>query len=993
MVMIAGTIATLLLPIQILPKVDEPTLSVRIVLDKETDLDEVEREVTLPLENVVLYSDIVKRTTATTTTKNVNIHLVMKDSASESQINKLQDTINQQINSVSLKISSSEVKQFSTEDDTFMSIAVVPEDIENETIRNEIRDVLIPNLRQIPELRKIEHNLGTYDEYYVFEMKPGKVQSLQKSAQVIQEIQENFTAPLLGTISYNQSQYRVKSESVVTSPEDIMNFRLSTGELLIDLVDMRMEKKATKVITRLNGKDYYSVDLNISSSESEVKTAKKVRDMLDKIHGNKTTDWQFYYIWDASNFIGQAITELLINIGIGTLVAIGVLFIVFRNVRTILVIAISIPICIMTTLLVLKLFNYSINIMTLMAIGIGTGMIVDACIVVLENIFRKIQMGIEKKEAVLSGTREVMGPVISSVLTTIAVFLPIGYLEGFVGQLTKQLALTVTTALVSSLVVSLTVIPLLSYYLSTKQKESALGSKLTDGYIRILEFCLRSKWIILTGFTVLLVVFSYALVVHVPKNYVPNVSERALYVRFEVDEKTNFSTTKTLLSETAEKIENLQDVQNVFYWADEGRSHRGNFYIHYEPVEEMSMTEEEVNQQIEKAINETIPYSFLTISSGQTDTSGRLQIAVRSSTMADIITEVPLIRDNFMLIQGVTGVESSIAKESVEWSIDFSQQQLDHFGLTRNSVEQYVRTVLNGVKDIKLKVAGKEKTADIVFPKVYRESSDALFQLPIQDRANLTLESVATLSNSPAEANRTRKNGNYEIEMTIYYEKEQRYEIERQVDLFLANYQSQDVYLSYTGTQQEQDEAFINLILAAVVAFALVFFILTVQFNRLRQPFVIMASLPFTLIGVAVGFLITGRVFDIVAMIGIVMLVGIVVNNAIVLIDVINNRRAEGYTVHNAIIDGARTRLRPILTTTLTTVGGLIAMFIGGTNTSDFQTPLATAVIFGLLFSTLVSLLVLPIIYSLFESVAGFFSRRSNKNTEQKQLTEETIHS
>lgn len=195
-----------------------------------------------------------------------------------------------------------------------------------------------------------------------------------------------------------------------------------------------------------------------------------------------------------------------------------------------------------------------------------------------------------------------------------------------------------------------------------------------------------------------------------------------------------------------------------------------------------------------------------------------------------------------------------------------------------------------------------------------------------------------------------------------------------QVEMLIEAKQGGDSQLAFTGRQQEQAEAFANLLIAMAVAFATVFLVLTVQFNRLVQPLLIMLTLPFAMIGVSVGFLITGRTFDALAMIGVIMLIGIMVNNAIVLIDFINNHRKEYQSTRTAIVEGAKIRLRPILTTTVTTIGGLMPMFIGGSATSNFQTPIATAVIFGLMFSTMVSLLLLPLLYEGMEQFAARFS-------------------
>lgn len=963
----SGAISALMLPIKLQPNVSMPFLMVSAYVDKDTALDSMEKDITIPLESLASSHDIVKDVSATTTTKSVNMEVMLKDTAKPNQIDKLKEELNQKLNAVPMKLDHKDVRQFSASDQVIMMIALHSKEPDQEQLRKVWKEQLIPELRDLPGVSKVEHSFDNYKESFIFEFKADKIQSLQQASDRVSELRSGFASQLLGTLEYGGSSFRVRSEATITTIDELLHYRFSTGERLSDVADVKRDMPANHSYTMFNGEQYYEVNVFATDAASEVKISEKVRAVISKLHADQTAQWDYLFAWDASNFIGTAVNELVVNILIGAAIAAVILLVVFRSIRTTIIIGISMPICILTTLLSMGIFGYSINIITLMGIGLGTGMIVDACIVVIENIHRKIQDGLSRMEAVVDGTKEVFTPVLSSILTTVAVFLPISFMDGMIGVFMKQLGLTVTVSLFASLAVALTIIPILSNKLLKQPKEIEVKkSRLLDAYEKTLSYVLRRRWRTLGVFTLVLIVSLYALIVFVPKNYIPNVSDRSLFINVEVDEKIDFETNQSMMTSAAEQMLVIDGVKEVFYWGNDQSTSSGTFIVLFEDRADMEQSDEEMKAQIGETIDRTIPYSFLSMGEGQGDTSGQMSISLTASSMDELIRSLPPIREELALISGVTGTKAALTEGSKEWVVQFSREQLAYHSISREEVERYLDLVLNGASDIDVNVDGETTKASIEFPTVYRQSSDGLYQLPIRSLQNLTLEDVSTLEQEESEANRVRKNGRYEMNVSIYFDPAMRERVIEQVGQFVKVYPS-DVLLALSGTQQQQAEGFEKLLIAVGVSFAAVFMILTIQFNRFRLPFLIMLSLPYAMIGVALGFLISGRDFDIMAMIGIVMLVGIVVNNAIVLIDFINNHRKDYPDVISAVIEGAKLRVRPIMTTTLTTIGGLIPMFIGGSEASSFQTPIATAVIFGLAFSTFVSMILVPVLYYMFE--------------------------
>lgn len=966
LIFLAGIFSAMTLPIRMQPAVNTPNITIDATVEEELSLDEMEKKITFPLENVAQNSSIVEDVSASTNSKTVHMSVVLQDSSDQMEQNRLRQDLRQKINSFDVNFEDTQVQQQSTANTSVMSIAIVPSPGNESEVREELKNIVVPALKDVPDVRQVVHQLEDYDRQYVFEMKPDQVKSLEKTSMITEDIRRFLSSPLLGVLSYDGSDYRVRSEASVQRTQDLENVRLSNGEKLLDVVDVRTEREGTKIYNRVNGDPYYRIELKVSETASEVQVTKQARNVMQSLYNDQNTSWEYSYMFDASEFIGQAVNEVLMNVLFGALIAAIVLSLIFRSFRTVLVISISIPICIMTTLIMLKFADYSINLITLIGLGIGTGMIVDACIVVLENIFRKMQENDSRMEAIITGTKEVIGPVTSSVLTTVVVFVPIGYLEGFIGAFMKQLALTVSVSLIASLVVSIVVIPILSYKF-IRQEDKKPERRGLKRYEAILSYCLQRKKRILSGFVLLFFVTMYILVAVVPKNFVPQLSEGGLYVQYEVEEDMDFEIAKDLLTSTADDILQMNGVKRVYYWNHEDQSHVGDIYVQYLPQGERERSKDEIQSDIVDKLERLIPYTSLSVRQGQGNTEGQTELSLRGSSMETVLNAVPALEEELRLLPDVTGVEADISDKTNTWMIDYSQQRLQYYDLTQDEVESYLSMVFNGVDDIDYTYNGEETTASIRFPEMYRQDSEALYRIPIKEDVFVTLTDIADVNVERAESERTRMNGKYESSLTVHYPPENEEQVLSGLEEVIRDNSGTDVQLAFAGTQQQQSEAFGSLLTALAVSLAAVFLILTVQFNRLRQPFIIFLSLIFTGIGIALGFILTGRVFDIMAMIGVIMLVGIVVNNAIVLIDFINKNKQHYATVREAIIEGAKVRTRPIFTTTLTTVGGLIPMFIGGTNTSDFQTPIATTVIFGLLFSTLISLLIVPILYELFE--------------------------
>jgi len=964
----AGLFSSFTLPIRLLPDITEPVLRVQAWVDHDEEPDKLEKEVVIPIEEIVLNDPSVSKVEVSTNTRMVNLTITFKDTSTQEDQDEIKRDVEKKLDALSFDLDGSSVNQYSVEDMEIMMIAFSPGVKDDPKVRQELENVVIPQLKKIPDVKHVTDTLDLYDKHYVFELKPESLKGVAKTGSLVDEIRQLFSTNILGTLSYDGEQIPVRTEPNFVSLEQLHQLKVSDGSKVLDHIDVQVKSEADSIFQYVNGKAFYMVTIKIAKGTSEVKVAEKIKAKLQELYSDKSTNWEYGYVWDSSLFIGQAVKELVINIAIGGLLAIVILLIVYRSFRTMLVIGLSIPISIMMTMATMDYFGFSINLISLIGLGLGTGMIVDACIVVLDNIFHRIQLGEERKQAVIEGTKEVFSPVLSSVLTTVSVFVPVAILDGQIGNFMNQMAFTVTIALLSSLLVAFIVIPLLSLkFVRIKEQTPHFSNHLINKFTLLVTYCMDRKWRTVSLFITLLVIAIGLLITVIPKGFMGEVSERAIFINYEIEEKTPFKTSQEVLTSASKKIQEVEGVKDVYYWLNESNSHVGQMYIHYVDEDEMTRTEAEVKEEINQLFKESVPAVSYRVADGQGATGDQTIIKVSAKSIETLMAALPSIKEELSLYPGITGIESNINSTSKGWVIRFSEEQLQKNGLTRSSVEQYTGLVLNGVKDIDINVNGVQSKINIMSPEYFRHSSEALYQIPLDEKKLITLKEVATIETRETEGTRMRTDGQYETVLLLNLDKEKKDQVIPMLETYMKGYSVDEIQLSFGGAQMEQTEAFTELLKALAISVISVMIILIIQFNSMRQPFIIFISLLFTVIGVTVGFLVTGRLFDAMAMIGLVMLAGIVVNNAIVLIDFINQNRKKYETLREAIIEAVQLRIRPIFTTTMTTITGLIPMFIGGTPSSSFQTPIATSVIFGLMFSTFITLILVPILYEIFE--------------------------
>ena len=868
---------------------------------------------------------------------------------------------------------------------------------------------------------------GFEDEVAVFVDQSKLAQLDLTVAELGQKLQATNVNLSGGTLEDGAQEYLVRTLNQFDTIEDIRSTIIfQRGGQIIRLGDVAEVKEGQKdrdAIMRVNGLQAIEVSLYKEGDGNTVEVATNIRAEIERLTKNLGEGMVLTPIYDQSEFIESAISEVQLAAFQGAGLAVLVLFLFLKQIRVTLIIAVTVPASVMMTFAMMRLFDISLNVMSLGGIALAVGMLMDNAIVVLENIARRREQGESLRQASETGGAEVSGAVLASTMTTIAVFLPLAFVEGIAGQLFKDQALTVTFALLASLILAVTLIPMLSAL--GAQSEAAVAPsarckpaqrqivrRIFGGFLRgvygVLGLALSALRLILRpvmlGFdllyaavaqgyaqllvralqspattiliSVVLLVSSGLLLNRLALELIPNISQGEFQVSLELPPGTRIESTDALIEKVQQGLQDAESVARTYSVAGtggrmdasavSGGENLGRITVVLAP-DESGTKEARVMQQVRRVLDDepALKYSlerpqFFTFSTP-------LEIEV-TGTDLDGIRSVAESLVSLMTRSGsFSDIESSILSGYPELQIEFDQDRIAALGLT---VPQVAARVVDKVKgnvpteftfqdkkiDIRLRVdeGARDSKADIENLIVNPESSE-----------QVRLKTVAKIFEAVGPADIQRLG-------------QQRVGIVRAnpigadlaegaaiVEQLLDEIPHPLGIKSHVGGQSEEMAASFNsLAFALLLALILVYLVMASLFESLLHPFVIMFTIPLAGIGAVLALVLTNTPVSVVVFIGGILLVGIVVNNAIVLVDRVNQfRRQSGYTKLDALVAGTNERLRPIMMTTLTTVLGLLPMALGFGEAAELRTPMAVTVIGGLMMSTLLTLVVIPVVY------------------------------
>ena len=870
------------------------------------------------------------------------------------------------------------------------------------------------------ELEKIEGVAsatitGGLEREIVVEVDQGRLQAqnvpLLDVAKSIADANLNYPA---GTIKESFYEYLIRTLGEFEHVDEIQNIavkveeeepyvswqeeekEISKGRRLVLLKDVGTLYDTVKERTsfsRYNGEENISVSIQKQAQVNTLQVVNRVKKALNIIQTEVPEDIKIEIVYDQSKFIRDAISGVRNAAIQGGILAFLVLLLFLRNIRSSVIVTFSIPISIVVVFTLMYMGKLSINMMSLGGLALGVGMLVDSAIVVLENISRHKEGGKDKKTSSIVGATEVSSAITASTLTTIVVFFPMIFVIGIAGQLFKQLAFTVIFALVASLFVALTLIPLLA---STKRGPTSGGQTSGVNELPRREFVLLTfyeGWLLKflrvkkRGLFVVLLLFLGSLFLFIPldKELMPKMDQGQFVIKVGLPSGTRLEITDNATKEIESYLLKLPYVKDVtsIVGSTRGReakdvlqrlgSHQAEIRVNLEKRRKVKTTQavQNIKNYLAGLDLEGVSIEYIlqeSVFRAVVEESAPVVIEIKGEHMPTLIKITKKLTRKLEKIKGIYGVKTDMPEPSPETKIFVDKDKASIYNLSVADIAQTSQIALKGYIASRLKEKGQEIDIRVRLREVDRDDFNKLARIQIHppDGNIVPLFSVARfeIGKGPSEVKRLDQERTILVSANIF--KRALKDVIGEVTKTIKRLDiPEDFTVKLAGESEEMTESFASLRFALIFSILLVYMIMAAQFESFWQPFIIMAAVPLSIIGVLAALFVTGTSVNVVAILGVIMLGGIVVNNGIVLIDYLNLLRSRGKSVEEAVVEASKARLRPILMTALTTILGLMPMALAFGEGSELRSPLAISVIGGLFIATFLTLLVIPALYLL----------------------------
>lgn len=760
---------------------------------------------------------------------------------------------------------------------------------------------------------------------------------------------------------------------------------------LKDLADISVGDERTS-ISKTNGKDAVNLQIMKSQDANTVQVAREVQKKVDEFVRNES-GMKSIKTMDTAKPIEDSLYTMVEKAALGTIVAIIVILLFLRNIRTTAISIVSIPMSILIALIALKLSNVSLNILTLGALTVAIGRVIDDSIVVVENIFRRLSDPNEKlkgENLIISATREVFKPIMSSTLVTIVVFLPLVFVSGSVGEMFRPFALAITFSLLASLLVSITLVPSLgaTFFkngVKNKEQKEGLGT-VGRAYRSALNWSLNHKWIVLIVSIFILVGSVVIGARNLGTSYISTGDNKFLALTYTPKP----GETQKSVTQHAEKVQNYLDkkdkVETVQYSIGgptpqdpTGSTNSMAIMIKYQS--DTPNFDEEPDKVLKHIETFKQPGEWKNQDLGTGAGNNSVEVTVKgpnTSAMKDTVNRVEKMMTD---IKGITNVKSDLSQTYDQYEIKVDQNKAADNGisaaqlamnLNENLPEKTISTVNEKGKSIDVKVKQNKQT-DWSSQKIKN------IKLNKPTGGTIKLSEIASLKKSYTPSKLTQEDGDYATTVTGKVTDKDVGGKSQQVMAKVKDLEKPShIKINVGGATDDIDKAISQLAMAMIAAIIIVYLILVITFRGGLAPFTILFSLPFTVIGVVLALIITGETISVPSLIGMLMLIGIVVTNAIVLIDRVINNEKQDMTMKQALIEAGGTRIRPILMTAIATIGALVPLLFGQDSSILISKGMAATVIGGLISSTLLTLFVVPVIYEILFTLKNKITKKFN---------------
>lgn len=967
------------MPVEMLPNINKPTVRIRIKWDGATP-DDVDKMITRKIEDVLPNVEGIVEYSSESSAETSLIFIKFKYGTDvETKITLIQNELNQIRNKFPNDMKEPSIRKSSSSDIPALTFTLYGGDMME--MRSYAENNLKPMLERLEGVSEIDV-YGGQEQEVAIEIDPDKLENYNLSiVDVYNKMKSSSINIPGGILREGEKEYLIKIEAEIETADEIKEIILSNkdGHLLKlkDIANIKVAPKDVKSIYRKNGEDSIVVIISKTDGGNAISIVNNSKKLLEKNRGSLPLNTKLNYEFDSSITINNSINNVK-NSGIqGLVLASLILFVFLKSISATLIIAVAIPISIIFTFFLLNMQGISINLISLMGLSLGIGMLVDNSVVVVDNIFRHMtELGKSKIQAAKDGAEEMALPVLASTMTTVAAFLPLVFQEGLAKEQFNNLCYAISYSLLASLIISLTFVPMIaSKIMDQKKNLNAEGKIMTTFrkiYVNSLKWSIRRRGIVLL---ILFALFSGSLYVasKLGGRFTPTIDEGRYAVVAKLPSGSDVNKGDRIGKILEEKVKDLPFVVDYTVSAN-GTSSILNINAGLKTSREESMSD------ILKKLRQTfveIPDMELTIAPGyRFGTRGLydLEFELYSDNEAQLQIISEQLKEQIKKIDGIYDVTSSFEGGKPEGKFYINREKAEYYGLDVKEIATMIQTQILGGTPIKINSDNSEIDVTLKLQKKYRESTGLILdsRITLKSGENIRISDVAEFRAEEGPSKIEKKDKKKKI--VLYANLKSELDLKTAQELVIETLEDmgypEGITYGTGGKSADMAEMSNQLQYTFMIAVFLIYFILVWQFESFIMPFVIILSIPLSTTGAFYALYLAGLSIDAMVSVGFVMLAGIVVNNAIVLIDFINFRREVGDNMNKALITAGKTRLRPILMTTLTTVLGMLPLMFSNGEGSEIYKGMSFVVVFGLSAATLLTLIVIPVFYYFIDDFA-----------------------
>ncbi|MED1919011.1 efflux RND transporter permease subunit [Bacillus thuringiensis] len=977
LIVLTGIGALFSFNVELVPKTNLPWIEVNIsggALPPEEMVEKVTKKIEQELKSVAG----IKSFSSKTGTGFSGISILAEDGEGEKVKQETQNIVNRLRNDFPKVVDTVTVTQTNLGDEDLIDYAMVGAD--TQTMLTLLKTTIKDRIESVPGVKEVVVSEDGFENKVAITFRPERLTSYRTTAaDVVGQLQGANWKKAVGILENPGFDTVVMIDNSLKNVEEFKAILIKTPkgkvalEQLATVSDLRGSVK--DAISMTEGNLFVQISVKRAAGSDLITTQKKVEEVVRQINDEAGGNYELRVMFESVSFIKKAITNLSRDVVIGGILAILVLWVFLRNWRVTMVIATTLPLSILMTFIALKAAGYNIDMVVLISLSLSIGLIVDAAIVVLESIYHLREKGMQLKQAIVQGSKEVIAPVFASQLTLIIVFLPlvVADFEQWLKPILHTIAFTVTSTILASTIAAFLFVPIFSERFLQHDKQLQTRSekgknRVASLFQRLLLLTLRHRILtLLVALAVFVGALSLFPLIKIGNGL--NANENQIFATLTMPDGTSLEQARTAAVEAEKALRELSDVNQVFFTA---KKETVELNITLVTKSQRTQEKEEFMQEVNGRLNAIDGVEQTSMTFGFSGKSAPIELQVAGEDLEvsrSISTKVEKMLGS---IPGVVNIRNDFERGKEKVTLTPNQEAMSQLQVDSESLDSQISVLLGEQPLSTISQNGIETSIVARFPETWVTHPDQLQQIMIRTGtgSQVPLHELVDFHFSKSPITIKHEKGEQIITVSAELLGTDIGTAGRQINEKLGTVELPAGYkIEIAGDLKEQNNTFTQGIIVLVAVVSLIYVIMVAQFGRLSQPFIIMLSLPMALVGVILGFVVTQRTFGEMAMIGLVMLVGIVVSNAILLIDRINLLRSRGMGLEEAIVQGTRDRVRPVIMTKLTAILGMLPMGLAVAEGAELEAPLATGVIAGLIFHTLVTLVLVPVLYSIFEGL------------------------